>query len=58
MPDIPGYFSGGDDFTDAIESAREAIEAHIELLIDDNEAVPKATSVENYLAEPNLRHFI
>ncbi|RAX00276.1 MULTISPECIES: type II toxin-antitoxin system HicB family antitoxin [unclassified Photorhabdus] len=52
VPDIPGCFSGGDNFTDAIESAREAIEAHIELLVDDNEVVPEATSVENYLTNP------
>ncbi|MCW7546879.1 type II toxin-antitoxin system HicB family antitoxin [Photorhabdus sp. APURE] len=52
VPDIPGCFSGGDNFTDAIESTREAIEAHIELLVDDNEVVPEATSVENYLTNP------
>ncbi|KAA1192315.1 type II toxin-antitoxin system HicB family antitoxin [Photorhabdus heterorhabditis] len=52
VPDILGCFSGGDSFTDAIENVREEIEAHIELLIDDNESVPEATSVENHLADP------
>lgn len=52
VPDIPGCFSGGDDYQDAIESVREAIEAHIELLVEDGEAVPEATTVENWLSDP------
>ncbi len=51
VPDIPGCFSGGNDFNDAIESVREAIEAHIELLLEDGEPVPQATSIDNYLAD-------
>lgn len=49
VPDIPGCFSGGNDYQDAIESVREAIEAHIELLVEDGEDVPKATTVENWI---------
>ena len=45
-------FSGGDDYQDAIESLREAIEAHIELLVEDGETVPEATTVENWLSDP------
>lgn len=36
-----------------MESVREAIEAHIELLVEDGEAVPKSTSVENWLNDPD-----
>ncbi|EGL0769142.1 type II toxin-antitoxin system HicB family antitoxin [Salmonella enterica subsp. enterica] len=46
VPDIPGCFSGGDTYREALESVREAIEAHIELLIEDNEPIPEATSIE------------
>ncbi|QLH63248.1 type II toxin-antitoxin system HicB family antitoxin [Serratia symbiotica] len=53
VPDIPGCFSGGDNYQDAIESACEAIEAHIELLVDDGEAVPEETSVENWRSDPD-----
>lgn len=35
VPDIPGCFPGGDDYQDTLESVREAIEAHIELLVED-----------------------
>lgn len=52
VPDIPGCFSGRDNYQDAIESVREAIDAHIEL-VEDGEAFPEATSVENWLADPD-----
>ncbi|NIG98804.1 MAG: type II toxin-antitoxin system HicB family antitoxin [Serratia symbiotica] len=59
VPDIPGCFSGvdnfsgGDHYQDAIESACEAIEEHIELLVDDGEAVPEENSVEKWLSDPD-----
>lgn len=53
VPDIPGCTSGGDDFNDAIESVKEAIEAHIELLLEDGESVPDATRIDNYQADPD-----
>ncbi|HFO6539305.1 TPA: type II toxin-antitoxin system HicB family antitoxin, partial [Escherichia coli] len=53
VPDIPGCFSGGNNYQDAIESAHEAIEAHIELLVENGEAVPKATCIENWLEDPD-----
>ena len=53
VPDIHGCFSGGDNYQDAIESAR-AIEAHIELLVEDGEAVPEGTNVENWLSDPDF----
>lgn len=52
VPDIPGCFSGGDDYQDALDSIREAIEAHIELLVDDGELLPAATTIEDFLDEP------
>ena len=33
---------------------REAIEAHIELLVEDGEAVPEGTNVENWLSDPDF----
>jgi hypothetical protein len=48
---FPAAFSGRDNYQDAIESVREAIDAHIELLVKDGEAVLEATNVENWLAD-------
>lgn len=49
VPDIPGCFSGGDSYQDALESVHEAIEAHIELLVEDGGNVPVAGNVEKWI---------
>jgi predicted RNase H-like HicB family nuclease len=33
--DLPGCFAAGDSYDDAIDDARGAIDAHVELLIED-----------------------
>ena len=33
VPDLPGCFSGGDTFEEALSSVREAIQGHIEVLL-------------------------
>lgn len=53
VPDIPHFFSGGDSYQEAIESAREAIEAHIELLVEKGENLPAATHVDKWLNDPD-----
>lgn len=53
VPDIPGCFSGGDTVQQALESAKEAIYAHLELLIEDGEELPSATNVENHIDNPD-----
>lgn len=58
VPDIPGCFSGGDNYQDAIESVREAIDAHLELLVEDDEPVPEATSVENWLYDSEYANVV
>lgn len=36
VPDIPGCFSSGESFTEALKSIKEAILFHIEMLLDDD----------------------
>lgn len=55
VPDVPGCFSGGETIQEAIDSAKEAIYAHLEILIEDNEEVPAATSVENHMDNPDFQ---
>ncbi|EHI7917029.1 type II toxin-antitoxin system HicB family antitoxin [Salmonella enterica] len=55
VPDIPGCFSGGDSYQDALESVRDAIDAHLELLVEDGEAIPEATDVEKWLSDPDYK---
>ena len=53
VPDIPGCFSGATTIR-MRSRVREAIEAHIELLVEDGEAVPEGTNVENWLSDPDF----
>ena len=43
VPDLPGCFSAGRTLDEAIAMAREAIECHIEGMIDDHESLPALT---------------
>ncbi len=50
VPDIPGCFSAGDTMDDALESVKEAIQGHLQLLAEDGEVAPVATSVEAHVS--------
>lgn len=54
VPDLPGCFSAGDTFAEALDNAQEAIELHLEALLDANEEVPIPGSVDDYVADPGL----
>ncbi len=58
VPDLPGCFSAGDTLDEAIEKAREAIELHIDGLLDDGEAVPLARSVGEHQARTEFSGWI
>ena len=40
VPDIPGCFSAGETIEEALDNAREAIYAHLELLAEDGQPIP------------------
>lgn len=46
VPDLPGCFSAGETFENALENAQEAILTHIEGLLLDNDPVPAPTLIE------------
>lgn len=48
IPDLPGCFSAGDSYEDALANTREAIECHIEGLLEDGEPLPQAMSIEQH----------
>lgn len=50
VPDLPGCFSAGDTFEEAVESAREAIACHLEGLLLDDEPVPAKAPFEAHRA--------
>ncbi|MBI3039319.1 type II toxin-antitoxin system HicB family antitoxin [bacterium] len=54
IPDLPGCFSAGDSFENAIESVKEAIECHIEGMIKDEEAIPSPKKIDVH--QKNLKY--
>lgn len=54
VPDLPGCFSAGDTFEDALESATEAIDLHLEGLVEDGNEVPVPRSVTEHRNNPEF----
>jgi len=53
VPDLPGCFSAADDGIDqAIENAKEAIEAWIEAAIDSGDPIPSPSSITMLQRDP------
>jgi predicted RNase H-like HicB family nuclease len=48
VPDLPGCFSAGDTFDEALEQAKEAILCHVEGLLDDGVSVPAPQPVDTH----------
>ena len=45
VPDLPGCFSAGDSFDEALENVVEAIEFHLEGLADEGMDIPQAEPI-------------
>lgn len=48
VPDLPGCFSAGDTLNEALRMSQEAIELHIEGLLEDKDAVPMPGSIDEH----------
>lgn len=53
-PDLPGCFSAGETLDEAIERAYEAIDAHVEQLIQQGDDLPPMRSLAEHQANPDL----
>jgi predicted RNase H-like HicB family nuclease len=53
VPDLPGCFSG-DTFDEAVEMAREAIDAHCELLAEKGLDIPAPRPLAQHQVDPDL----
>nr|WP_315492724.1 type II toxin-antitoxin system HicB family antitoxin [uncultured Pseudomonas sp.] len=53
VPDVPGCFSAGGTFSEALENVREALALHLEGLVADDEALPQAQEVDAHLGNPD-----
>ena len=49
VPDIPGCYSAGSSYDEALHNAIEAIECHLEGLLMDNETLPVGSAIDNWI---------
>lgn len=53
VPDLPGCFSCGDTLDDALESVLEAIDLHVETLLEDGCTLPERLPIATHQANPD-----
>lgn len=49
FPDFPGLGSAGDALKEARKNAKEGLIAHIELILEEGESIPKASSLDKIM---------
>ena len=54
VPDVPGCFSAGVTYDEALNNVKEAIECHLEGLLLDNEPLPIATTIEQWISDESF----
>lgn len=54
FPDFPGCISQGDTFEDALRLGREALEFHIEGMIEDGDEIPAPSTIGYLMSAPDL----
>jgi len=52
VPDLPGCFSAGETVDEALTEAVEAIELHLDGMLQDNEPLPTPQSIEVHRQNP------
>jgi predicted RNase H-like HicB family nuclease len=52
IPDIKGCFSAADNYQDVLDNAVEAIELHLEGLVEDGEDIPLPSDMSQYIDDP------
>lgn len=58
FPDFPGVVTAGTSLDDARAMAEEALCLHIEGMIEDGEAVPEPSSLEDVMSDPENKESV
>lgn len=58
VPDIPGCFSAGETFEEALENVKEAIASHLEILAEYGDDIPLASEPSKYLNDQDFLGYI
>ena len=54
FPDFPGCISAGDSLDEALQSASEALQGHVQMMEADGDAVPPARSLDEIMGDTSL----
>lgn len=54
VPDLPGCFSAGDTFDQALDSVLEAIDLHLEGIVEEGGEVPLPCSIATHRTNPEF----
>ncbi len=54
VPDLPGCFSAGDTFDEALDSVVEAIDLHLEGIVEEGGEVPVPRAIAAHRANPDF----
>ena len=52
--DLPGCYSAGDSAEEAMAGAAEAIDGHVELLVEEGAGMPQVRPIDAHLHSPEL----
>ncbi|WP_131795882.1 type II toxin-antitoxin system HicB family antitoxin [Fluoribacter gormanii] len=55
IPDIPGCYSAGSTYDEALTNTIEAIECHLEGLLMDNESLPVGTTIDRWINDEEFQ---
>ncbi|MBK1642081.1 hypothetical protein CKO12_09375 [Chromatium okenii] len=58
VPDLPGCFSAGDTIDEALDFVLEAIDLHLEGIIEDGGEIPLSKPIAEHLANPDFAGWI
>lgn len=58
VPDLPGCFSAGDTLDEAMDNAREAIDLHVQTLLEDGESIAPARTLAQWQADPEYAGWV
>ena len=58
IPDLPGCFSAGDSFEEALLNAKVAINMHLETLAELDILPPQATTIDSHYDKPEFKDWV
>jgi predicted RNase H-like HicB family nuclease len=58
VPDLPGCFSAGDTLDEAMDNAKEAIELHVQTMLEDGQSLPTPRTLTQWQADPEFSGWV